>query len=251
MVEAHPSTRRYLRGVAVAGGAFGFPANDPTSRYSNVSPGRIEVDYHYDRPGSLVFLRSRGHRLARIEFRWERLQPQLFGDLDPSELARVTAVTRAAGTAGMRAVLDMHNYGAYYLHDGTQGARRPLGSAELPIEAFEDVWRRVAAAFRTEPAVEALGLMNEPVGLSEPDGEAGSRVWEEASRRVIAALRGDGERRLLMVAGYLYSGVQTWRRYHPRPWVDDPRIRYEAHHYWDLEHDSTYDVRYAVERTAL
>jgi len=245
VVEAHPSTDRYRRGVALAGGAFGFPSTARTSRYSNVTPGRVEFDYHYDRPASLRYLAGRGVDLLRVEFRWERLQPTLGGPLEPAELGRLAAVGGAAGAAGLSVVLDMHNYGAYYLHDGTQGVRRAVGSAEVGAGRFADVWERIAAAFRGARPVVALGLMNEPVGLAGPSARTAARGWEAASREAVAAIRATGERRRIAVSGYFYSGVQAWRRHHHAPWVDDPNVLYEAHHYWDPGHDSTYERTYA------
>ena len=58
VIEAHPSTAAYRRGVNVAGGAFGAPSVDPTSTFSNANPGRIEVNYHYDAAGTFSFLRA-------------------------------------------------------------------------------------------------------------------------------------------------------------------------------------------------
>jgi hypothetical protein len=52
-----------------------------------------------------------------------------------------------ARRAGLRVILDMHNYGAYYLSDGTQGVRRPIGSDQVRVPHFVDVWRRLDVSF--------------------------------------------------------------------------------------------------------
>ena len=56
-----------------------------------------------------------------------------------------------------------------------------------------------------------------------------------------------GDRKLILVAGYEWSGVQQWDLWNPRPWIRDPaqNIRYEAHHYWDPDHSGTYGASYA------
>ena len=41
-----------------------------------------------------------------------------------------------AGSAGLDVVLDVHNYGAYYLAEGGRGIRRAIGSPELGVSAF-------------------------------------------------------------------------------------------------------------------
>jgi Cellulase (glycosyl hydrolase family 5)/Ca-dependent carbohydrate-binding module xylan-binding len=253
VIEAHPTTAAYRRGVNVAGGAFGAPAIDSTSSFSNANPGRIETDYHYDGSDTFRFLASRQIDLVRIEFRWERLQPRLGHALDRAELARLRAAVAAARAAGLDAILDMHNYGAYYLSDGTQGVRQPLGSRALTIGDFADAWRRISQAFRSNPGVVAYGLMNEPVNMPGWRRSTPARVWERASQAAVDAIRSNGDRRLIMVGGYLWSGVQVWAQQHPSAWIRDPadNIRYEAHHYWDRDHSSLYRSSYAAQVAGL
>lgn len=247
VIEAHPSTAAYRRGVNVAGGAFGAPSVDPTSTFSNANPGRIEVNYHYDAAGTFSFLARRNIDLARIEFRWERLQPTLGGPLDPAELSRLRAVVERARQAGLAVILDMHNYGAYYLSDGTQGIRQPIGSTAVTSADFADVWRQISEAFRDDRGVLAFGLMNEPVNMEGRGGARPAQVWERASQSALDAIRSTGDTRLIMVAGYQWSGVQVWADEHPSAWIVDPldNFRYEAHHYWDVDHSSLYRQSYS------
>lgn len=97
----------------------------------------------------------------------------------------------------------------------------------------------------------ALGLMNEPVGLPGASGREQAVSWEEASQATVAALRAAGEARTLTIPGYFYSGVQTWPECHPQAWIVDERILYEAHHYWDLDHDSTYELSFTEQLERL
>lgn len=249
VVERHDGDGEVLRGINVAGGAFSAPSIEPTSDFSNVNPGAIDREYHYDRPETFRYVADRGMELVRIEFRWERLQPTLGGDLDGAELERVRGAADAARDAGMQVVIDMHNYGAYYLHDGARGVRRPIGSAEVSIEHFADVWRRLSQAFATDDGILAYGLMNEPVDMQGASGLRPPQVWERASQAAIDAIRSRNDLKLVMVSGYNYSGAQQWPSQHPRAWIRDriDNFRYEAHHYWDLEHTSTYPRSYARE----
>ncbi|HEU0024557.1 MAG TPA: cellulase family glycosylhydrolase [Thermoleophilaceae bacterium] len=247
VIEAHPSTPAYRRGVNVAGGAFGAPAIDPTSSFSNANPGQIEVDYHYDAAETFLFLARRNIDLVRVEFRWERLQPALGRPLDRAELARLRGVVSRARAAGLAVILDMHNYGAYYLSDGVRGIRQPIGSRSVTVGDFADVWRRISRAFRGHPGVLAYGLMNEPVDMDARRGAGPARVWERASQSALDSIRSTGDRRLVMVAGYLWGAVQVWADQHPAAWIVDPvhNVRYEAHHYWDDDHSSMYRESYA------
>jgi hypothetical protein len=89
VVERHPSTGRYLRGVALAGGSFA--AGDTDAAFSTANPGRYGQDYRYDSAATFRGLSGRGVRLVRLAVIWERLQPMPFGPLSGQELARVRA----------------------------------------------------------------------------------------------------------------------------------------------------------------
>jgi aryl-phospho-beta-D-glucosidase BglC (GH1 family) len=187
--------------------------------------------------------------LIRLPFRWERVQPALGGPLDPAELDRLTAAITRIATAGMVAVPSAFNYGAYWLHDPSCdcGRRTPIGSDAVTTDHFVDFWTRLSGALADDPAVVAYGIMGEPVAMSGPE------QWENASQRVVDALRAGGDETLVMVPGYLWSGVHAFAVQHPGgPWIDDPAgaVRYEAHHYWDSTYAGDYDLSYAQEHAA-
>ena len=241
VVEAHRTTRRYLRGVNVAGGEFGGPGGS-TDSFSNTNPGSYDHTYHYDAAETFTYLAQRGVKLVRIPFRWERLQPHLGAPLDEAELERIRRVVGRARASRLRVVLDMHNFGAYYLSDGKQGIRRPIGSSQVTSAHFNDVWLRISAAFRDNPGVIGYGLMNEPVGLPGSERVHPAQVWERASQGALSTIRRSGDRKLILVSGYAWSGVQEWSRQHPVPWITDigDNHRYEAHHFWDRDHSGDY-----------
>jgi endoglucanase len=249
ILESHPSTWRYLRGINVAGGEFASPAAEMEASFSNANPGLYGVDYHYDSQGTFYYLSSRGIRVVRIPFRWERVQPSLGKRLAHSEVRRLKRVVDRARTAGLKVVLDMHNYGAYYLSDGDNGVRCPIGSAQCTVAQFADVWKRLSLHFKDIRAVAGYGLMNEPVGLPDSTERSAAEVWERASQRAVDAIRANGDSHLVLVSGYNWSGVQGWSTQHPDAWIHDSanRFRYEAHHYWDQDHSGDYPDSYLTE----
>jgi hypothetical protein len=252
VIESHATTSSYRRGVNVAGAEFAGPVDEPTSLFSNASPGSYGTDYHYEPQSSFDFLVSRGIKIVRVPFRWERIQPVLGSPLDAAELKRLSdAVARARG-AGLQVVLDLHNYGAYYQFDGSKGIRRGLGSAQLTKSHFVDVWRRLSSSFKNNSGVYAYGLMNEPTGMGESAGLSPARRWEIISQAAVDAIRSNGDTKTVMVAGYDWSGVRQWTTQHPKPWINDPtgRMRYEAHHYWDQDNSGDYPDSYAAEVAA-
>lgn len=154
-----PADFAYLRGVNTAGG--GGSQENPAR-----VPGTAETDYHFNSQQYYDFLRSRGHRIARIDFLWERVQPTLGGPLDATKLGELKAAVQRAANAGMFVLLDMKNYGRYWLPNDTQVK---LG-AGITAAQFADVWQRLAIEFADQPAVAMFGLMNEPYDLPDhPD----------------------------------------------------------------------------------
>jgi endoglucanase len=145
-------------------------------------------------------------------------------------------------------VLDMHNFGAYYLWNGKHGVRRAIGSPKLPIRFFADVWTRLSAHYRVDPGI-YYGLMNEPVGLSERGDLSAAQVWERASQEALDAVRANGDDNTVMVSGYAYSPVRSWADIHPDGWIEDPagNFLYEGHHYWDRDASGGYERSYARE----
>ncbi len=236
------------RGVNVSGGEFGAPGGTETvSLFSNQNPGVYGRDYQYASRATFDYLASRGLDTVRLPFRWERIQPRLGAELDPIELERLRETVRHAHLAGLGVVLDVHNFGAYHLFDGGLGVRRPIGSDEVPRNAFADLWSRLSAAFHDDPGVIAYDLMNEPVALHSLDGTPPARLWEVASQDAVSAIRDRGDGKLIMIPGYSWSHAGEWAQHHPRAWIDDPadNIRYTAHHYWQHEADGSYDSEVA------
>ncbi len=242
------------RGVNLSGGEFGAPggSDEGDEEFSNENLGTYDEDYHYDSQESLDYLASRGIDTIRLPFRWERIQPEIGGPLDPAELDRLRAVVEGADSAGLQVVLDVHNFASYHLAEGNQGVRRAIGSAELPVSAFADLWSRLSEAFDGVPGVLGYDLMNEPVYLGgdadledmDPEEDrSGAQAWEDASQAAVDAIRARGDDTLIMVPGYGYSHAGEWAEFHPKAWIDDRagNFRYEAHHYWSPDRGQSYD----------
>lgn len=253
VIEAHLSTDSYERGISDAGAEFNGQELEKTSWFSNHDPGRYDRSYHYDNESTFDFIASRGIGMVRIEFRWENLQRKLGGRLYPAELARLDAAVGAARGAGMNVVLDMHNFGAYYLWNGKlgddeKGVRRPIGSTKLPIRYFTDVWKRLSSHFGDDPGI-YYGLMNEPVGLHAKGDLSAAEVWEKASQAALDTIRANGDDNTVMVSGYRYSPVAAWADIHPDGWITDPagNFLYEGHHYWDRDGSGHYGHTYSEE----
>lgn len=175
-----------LKGVNLAGAEFN----------GGKVPGVLNKDYVYPKPADIDYFAALGANVIRLPFRWERIQPRLSGAFDPGELRHLRQTVALAKARGMCVILDVHNYGAY--------RDRPIGSPEVPLEAFIQLWTRLAAEFDDTSSV-ALGLMNEPYRL--PIAQ-----WANTAQRTVDALRESGAGHLILVSGGRWSGVHEWRK---------------------------------------
>lgn len=98
-VEAAHMNDTPLFGVNLAGAEFGG------------TRGVYNKNYTYPTAKSLDYYKSKGFNLIRLPFKWERIQPSLFQQLDPIELGEWLN-SWMPRRRKMVVILDVHNYGA-------------------------------------------------------------------------------------------------------------------------------------------
>jgi len=229
---------QFLRGVNLAGAEFG----------ENNLPGTLGRDYTFNSETTYRYFGAKNLNLVRMMLRWERLQPVLRGPLDANYLAGVKNNVAWAKAHGDRVILDIHNYGRYkinengvlttYTLDNSYGGAVKVSGADLA-----DLWTRLSAEFRNEPAVYAYDLMNEPHDM-------GSASWKSISQAVLMAIRAGGDNKLIMIPGDDWSSAEQWTKVHgPSGWITDPAVNfaYEAHQYFDRDSSGTYALTYDQE----
>ena len=236
VLEAHPPTSTYRRGVNVSGAEFGTGGS-----FNNANPGTYGTNYIYDPTGTFNFLASRNENIIRLPIRWERIQHTIGGALDASELQRLTDAVNRAGSSGLGVIIDLHNYGEYQ----TPAGRQTIGQG-VSLADFSGVWQLLSQAFKGNSAVVAYDIMNEPHDLG---GANPTKTWEQASQSALTAIRANGDAKLIMIPGYNWSGAASWAQTHASGWISDPsnNYRYEAHHYWDRDSSGVYANSYASE----
>jgi hypothetical protein len=233
ILERHPTPTSYVyrRGINVSGAE-----RWDESVHTNSNRGTYDVDYWYASQETMDYLASRGIKIIRLPFRWERIQPQLGGRLDPGELSQLKGCVARAKSAGLRVILDLHNYAEYWVEGSSGPVALKLGSSQLLRYRFRDVWQRLSYEFKGENTVKAYDLMNEPnVHGDIPAGGFASpqKAWEYATQGVVNTIRDNGDGKLLMIPGYAH--IDRWSEKHPRKWISDPSNNhmYTAHHYFD------------------
>jgi endoglucanase len=250
------------RAISVSGAEFtplsGGESGATTMAFSNVNKQAYANDYIYEGiPSNLAnanshtftYLYSRGFRIVKIPVRWERVGDVINGALNTTEVNRLTKELDMANGVGLKVVIDLHNYGVYFL-DGSQtgtpgttntGYRRAIGSADVPTAAYSDFWSRMTTQFMNHPAVIGFHIMNEPQG----NGGLTRSTWYTASQAAVTAIRAvDTTGKLtIRVGGWNWSDCYNWTSNNPSgPWITDNvgQTWYEAHHYWSEGEDGNY-----------
>jgi endoglucanase len=235
--KCHERDCEYMVGINWAGPEFA----------AQEVPGVEGRHFGWPTAESLDYWKRKGVRLIRLPFLWERLQPKLMNDFDPAYGRSLQRAVQMIGQREMVVILDVHNYAMY--------RKNPIGSPEVPREAFADLWRRLAAAYRDNKAVWGYGLMNEPNRKC---------VWLPAAQAAIDGIRTVDKQTRIFVAddypGWATSGaakrekdLAVWaEKQMPIPdpkALRDPsdRIRFELHAYFDHDASGTYRKTYAEE----
>lgn len=196
-------------------------------------PGSYGSDYIYPSAADVELYAGRGMNVFRVPLRWERLQRELYAELDETELGRLEAVIDAAAAEGATVIVDPHNF-ARYDPDSTDDVEPELIGDAIPIAAFADFWGKVARQFAGDGLV-WFGLMNEPHTME-------TEVWLEAANAALAAIRAEGADNLVLVPGNQWTGAHAWfEDYYGTPnatvmtGVVDPaqNFAFELHQYLD------------------
>lgn len=208
-------------GVSLACGEFGQV------------PGTYDKDYTYPSERQFAYCKSKGLLVVRLPFKWERVQRELMGPLDPEEMARLDGVVGHARKHGIALLLDLHNY--------ARRGKTLIGTQEVPNEAFADLWRKLAAHYKEERAVFAYGIMNEP---HDTEG-----LWPAAAQAAIDAIRSADRVHTIAVCGDGWSGAHSWQAINKDLSLRDPEnnLLYEAHQYFDRDSSGTYRQSYDAE----
>lgn len=215
-------------GVSLVGVNFSSPGFG-----SSALPGKYGTNYIYPAESYYQKYGELGLNLVRLTILWERIQPQLNGELNAVELARLLQSLDFADKHGVKVIVDLHNYYRYY--------GKLIGSTEVPIASFADVWTRLATKLSDHPGLRGYGLMNEPHNTNG--------LWPEAALAASQAIRQVDQEHWIYVGGDRYSAALYWPKYNNRlindPWMRDPRnnLIYEAHLYLDRDTSGMYADR--------
>ncbi|HEX2912692.1 MAG TPA: cellulase family glycosylhydrolase [Chloroflexia bacterium] len=215
---------QFMTGVNLAGAEF----------TPNAIPGTYGVDYQYPTQAEVDYFMSKGLKTFRLPFLWERLQPGKFGAFDQGQFNLLDGFVSYVTGKGATVILDPHNYARYY--------GQLIGSKDVPVEVFADLWSRLAGQYKDNPRV-IFGLMNEPTNIQ-------TQVWVAGTNSAIRAIRATGAKNMILVAGssadHAYSWSQKWNgtAYGGQMLgISDPANNYafELHQYLDVDASGTFE----------
>lgn len=203
-------------------------------------PGIYGKHYRYPAPEELDYFKKKGLTLVRLPFKWERLQPQLYGNLDTVELTRLKDFVSAAEEREMKIILDLHNYARRNIN----GKMVIIGTNGLNATHLADFWGKMADEMKHYSNIYGYGLMNEPHDLSD------SLTWFEMAQTAIVAIRETDMSHAIIVGGNDWSSAERWCQMSDTlKYLSDPadNLIFEAHVYFDRDASGSYRGSYDEE----
>lgn len=189
-----------------------------------IVPKTSEIDYLY----------SRGIRYIRLPFSWEKIQPTLFGELDSTIKGYIDSIVSYCASKGMKVLLDVHNYGAFY----GEGIDNINGT--VPRAAFNSLWIKLATAYRNNSAIWGYDIMNEPQGGAIPL----ATTWHSIAQDCVNAIRTVDTTTFIFIEGWGFSSAYQWRVNNENLNIIDPskKIIYSAHSYLDRDNSGSHYI---------
>ena len=213
-------------GVTLCGAEFG----------QNNLPGILNTHYTYPKTSEIDYFASKGAQTIQLPFRWERIQRTLGGPLDQKELGLITKFVDDCAARGMQVTLVMQNYGRYKINN----IEYIVGSPQVSIANYKDVWKKLAIAFRGKHNIFAYSIMSEP-------NHMGNYSWFDAAQQAVLSIREVDFNHTIIVDGDNYSGPETWVQYNDNmKYLVDPanNMMFNAHCYFDEDRSGTYAKPY-------
>jgi endoglucanase len=228
-VKAYPQTSILPFGVSLCGAEFGTES----------LPGLYNKNYIYPQKSEINYFADKGVSLMQLPFRWERVQHQLYAPLDVQEVARIKKFLTDCANTGVMVVLNMHNFARYKMN----GQEYIIGSNEVPLKAFKDVWKKLAQELKPFNNIYGLDIMNEPHDM-------GAYSWFNIAQETINTIRQVNKEVAIMIEGESYSNAVNWHIYNDRlKYLQDPNdnIVFNAHCYFDNDNSGRYELSFDQE----
>ncbi|MBQ7514602.1 MAG: glycoside hydrolase family 5 protein, partial [Prevotella sp.] len=218
-----------------------FGVNMSGAEFAAVYPGVEEQHYGYPNKSDIEYFSKKGFKLIRFPFRWERVQKQLGGELDQTEINKMKAVVTAAQELGVYVILDLHNFGRYCTYSNGVNSNdnnyAVLGSRTCSTAMFCDLWKRLTKEFMDFSNIWGYDIMNEPHDMLT------STPWETIAQECIDAIRTIDTKTPIIIEGNEYASASKWTNLNLNLHeLTDPsnKLIFQAHVYFDNDASGKY-----------
>lgn len=212
----------------------------------NIYAGEFTVKWGYFPPteSEFEYFKNKGFKLIRLPFRWEMIQPEVNGELNPELLKELDRCVGLANKFDMVLLLDVHNFGERPIHpqNTDKNAKLPLVGVDptLPNSTFVDLWVKLANRYKDNERV-WFGLMNEP-HKSPPQTP---KVVAETMQLTVKAIRKTGAKNKILIPGACWDAAWSWVKCGNAAAYDnfqDPgnNFAFEVHNYLDKDSSGTH-----------
>lgn len=213
--------------------AFPFLGNNLAgAEFGSNMPGTMGQDYGWPKENDWKMAANEGWKIIRLPFKWERIQREYYKDLHGPELAQMDQALAWAEKYGIQVNLDMHNYFGRKIN----GKEYQIGTSQVPLEAWLDVWKRLASRYANHKALWAFGVMNEPRGTNG--------AWWLAAQKAYDVIYSVAPNKWQTFCGDGYANAHGWVGKNKN--IDKFKGKmaiFEAHVYFDGDHKGTYGNR--------
>ena len=198
--------------------------------------GVLGQNYTYPTFEDLYYFKSKGVRLIRFPFKWERVQHEVNGPLDLElDVKKMKELIAEAERIGMYVMPDMHNYCRRKVNEVTYKFGE---STVLTKEHFADVWTKLANELKNFTNIWGYDIMNEPYSL-------GPGVWFDAAQSAIDGIRSVDTKTPIVVEGESYAAASSWPTTGGKliNLVDPSNsLIFQAHSYFDRDKSGLYKL---------
>ena len=218
-----------------------FGVNLAGADFGSAFPGSFGKDYTYPTAAELDYYLSKNLRLVRLPVKWERLQLQLNGELNATELARMDEFINAAAQRKMKVIVDLHNY----CRRNMNSKDYIIGTESLTVQNIQDFWFKLSDHLKNKTNIWAYGLMNEPYEMPKPDS------WFKIAQGLIDTIRSTDKSTRILVAGNHWSSAELWpEKSDELKNLKDPahKLVFEAHTYFDENSSGAYAKTYVEQK---
>jgi endoglucanase len=228
--------------VARAGVRLGALSTMPTKPMLGVNEasgefgiGNYNFKYSYPGKDRLDWVAAQGFGIIRVPFVFQNIQASSFAMLDEAAMQRLDPVLNECAIHRIVCLLDMHNYGNYYL-DNSPASQGLPGTNGISNTRLANLWAQIGARYKNNSYV-WFDLMNEP-------NKQTALEWVKTANAIAAAIRATGATNKIIYQGTAWDGAWKWttsgnatqllKAYDP-----GHNYAFEAHQYLDRDGSGT------------